>query len=110
MNVSITYSPSCLADFLAAVEAIKGLDQKSFSVSPPSDLSCPVSKYLVKTNASRYRRTPEGCQLGLSNLQDLEKRASLGDPIAAECLGVENPNLPQDTEESEKDSIIETFF
>jgi hypothetical protein len=48
--------------------------------------------------------------LGLSNLQDLEKRASLGDPIAAECLGVENPNLPQDTGESEKDSIIETFF
>lgn len=108
MNVSISYSPSSLSDFLAALEAVKGMNGKSVSVSP-SSLNCPVSKYVEKTGASRYRRTPEGCQSGLSNLDDLKKRALLGDAIAAECLGEEIPESDSELS-SEDNSPIEAIF
>lgn len=111
MNISITYSPSTLEDFLSALEAVQGFKSKAVMVKNPSGESDPVSLYMARIGSARYRRTPESCAANLSNLEDLKKRAANGDEIAMECLGSESEDVGSfDTEQAEKDSIIEKLF
>ena len=111
MNISITYSPSTLEDFLSALEAVQGFKSKAVTVKNPSGESDPVSLYMARIGSARYRRTPESCAANLSNLEDLKKRAANGDEIAVECLGSESEDVGSfDTEQAEKDSIIEKLF
>lgn len=111
MNISITYSPATLEDFLSALEAVQGFKSKAVTVKNPSGESDPVSLYMARIGSARYRRTPESCAANLSNLEDLKKRAANGDEIAVECLGSESEDVGSfDTEQAEKDSIIEKLF
>ena len=84
MNISITYSPSTLQDFLSALEAVQGFKAKAVTVKNPSGEADPVALYMARIGAGRYRRTPESCAANLSNLEDLKKRAASGYEIAME--------------------------
>ena len=111
MNISITYSPSTLQDFLSALEAVQGFKAKAVTVKNPSGEADPVALYMARIGAGRYRRTPESCAANLSNLEDLKKRASNGDEIAMECLGAESDDAGSfDDMQGEKDSVIEKLF
>jgi hypothetical protein len=111
MNISITYSPSTLEDFLSALEAVQGFKSKAVTVKNPSAESDPVSLYIARIGSGRYRRTPESCAANLSNLEDLKKRAANGDEIAMECLASDSEETATfDTMQGEKDSIIERLF
>lgn len=111
MNISITYSPSTLQDFLSALEAVQGFKAKAVTVKNPSGEADPVALYMARIGAGRYRRTPESCAANLSNLEDLKKRAANGDEIAMECLGAESDDAGSfDDMQGEKDSVIEKLF
>ena len=111
MNISITYSPSTLEDFLSALEAVQGFKSKAVTVKNPSGESDPVSLYMARIGSARYRRTPESCAANLSNLEDLKKRAANGDEIAMECLGGESDDTESfDDMQGEKDLVIEKLF
>lgn len=111
MNISITYSPSTLQDFLSALEAVQGFKAKAVTVKNPSGEADPVALYMARIGAGRYRRTPESCAANLSNLEDLKKRAASGDEIALECLGGESEDTGSfDDMQGEKDSVIEKLF
>jgi hypothetical protein len=111
MNISITYSPSTLQDFLSALEAVQGFKAKAVTVKNPSGEADPVALYMARIGAGRYRRTPESCAANLSNLEDLKKRAASGDEIALECLGGESDDAGSfDDMQGEKDSVIEKLF
>lgn len=111
MNISITYSPSTLQDFLSALEAVQGFKTKAVTVKNPSGEADPVALYMARIGAGRYRRTPESCAANLSNLEDLKKRAANGDEIAMECLGAESDDDGSfDTMQGEKDSVVEQLF
>lgn len=111
MNISITYSPSTLQDFLSALEAVQGFKAKAVTVKNPSGEADPVALYMARIGAGRYRRTPESCAANLSNLEDLKKRAASGDEIAMECLGAESDDAGSfDDMQGEKDSVIEKLF
>ena len=111
MNISITYSPATLQDFLSALEAVQGFKTKAVTVKNPSGESDPVALYIARIGSGRYRRTPESCAANLSNLDDLKKRAANGDEIAMECLGGESDDAGSfDTMQGEKDSVIEQLF
>ena len=111
MNISITYSPSTLQDFLSALEAVQGFKAKAVTVKNPSGEADPVALYMARIGAGRYRRTPESCAANLSNLEDLKKRAASGDEIALECVGGESEDTSSfDDMQGEKDSVIEKLF
>ena len=91
MNISITYNPTTIEDFLKAVEAVKGMATVSVS-APTQSRDEAVNRYCVAKGLRRYVRQDQN----LSPLEDLKKRAESGDEIAAQALGEPEKDLLSD--------------
>lgn len=86
-TISITYSPTTLEDFLAAIAALPA--QSVVKVNPPVEKRGEaVDRYCAAMGLQRYVRTPEGRTKGWSAMEDLQKRAEAGDQKAIDALQI----------------------
>lgn len=94
MNISIQYSPATLADFLAALEAAKGMPTTvSLPAQSPSAANSPlVAAYVASAGQTKYKRRNGS---SLSPEDDIRARAADGDPHALSALAT--LEMPEDT-------------